>query len=132
MLDIYEIRNNIIPQNKIKEFEHYLNQLDKLIEPIEPNNFEPNKPNNIKAIIEILYGGSIYVNNIQMIALLNLFVRENNICVSKDNIIEEIYYAECRSEYNNGLLYGCRMQFGPFKDKIKDEYIQIYSYLFKK
>ena len=67
-----------------------------------------------------------------MIALINLFVRENNICVSKLNIIREIYNAECVNEYKKGLLYGCRMQFNTFRDKIKDEYIQRYSYLFEK
>jgi hypothetical protein len=45
-----------------------------------------------------------------IIALLNLFVRENNIKIKKSNVIQEIYYADFRNEYDKQMkLYGCRI-----------------------
>jgi hypothetical protein len=43
----------------------------------------------------------------EIISLLNLFVRDNNIKISKLGTIDEIYNADCRPE------------FGPFSGKIR-------------
>ena len=100
---MYKIRDNIIPLGKEKELQKYLD-----------NNIFLEK-RLVSDIIETFYGCAISANNIQIIALLNLFVRENNIKIKKSNVIQEIYYADFRNEYDKQMkLYGCRIELGSF------------------
>lgn len=116
---MYSIRDNIIPLGKIKELQKYLEN-DIFLE-----------KRQITDIIETFYGCAISANNIQIISLLNLFVRENNIKINKSNVIEEIYYADFRYEYDKQKkLYGCRIQLGSFNNKIQEEYIYRYWNMF--
>jgi hypothetical protein len=116
---MYNIRDNVIPLGKIKELHKYL----------ENDIFSEKR--QLADIIETFYGCAISANNIQIISLLNLFVRENNIKINKSNVIEEIYYADFRSEYDKQeKLYGCRMELGPFDGKIRQEYIYKYWSMF--
>jgi hypothetical protein len=114
---MYNIRDNIIPLGKEKELQKYLD-------------------NNIfleSDIIEIFYGCAISANNIQIIALLNLFVHENNIKIKKSNVIQKIYYADFRNEYDKQMkLYGCRIELGSFSDEKQEEYIYKYWSMFNK
>ncbi len=118
---IYNIRDNLIPQGKTKELKKYLDYnifLEKRL---------------VSEIIETFYGSAISANNIQIIALLNLFVRENNIKINKSNVIDEIYYANFRNEYEYQLkLYGCRIELDSFSNKIQEEYIFKYWNIFEK
>jgi hypothetical protein len=119
--NVYDIRDEIIPFNKIEELKKYLDH----------NIFLERR--TVKDIIETFYGSAISANNIQIISLLNLFVRENNISINKFNVITEIYYADFRYEYDKQLkLYGCRIELGTFSDKIQEEYIHKYWSIFKK
>jgi hypothetical protein len=116
---MHNIRDNIIPLGKIKELHKYLEN-DILLE-----------KRQVTKIIETFYGCVISANNIQIISLLNLFVRENNIKINKSNVIEEIYYADCRYEYDKQKkVYGCRIELGSFNDKIQQEYIYKYWSMF--
>ena len=116
---MYNIRDNIIPLGKIKELYKYLEN-DIFLE-----------KRQVTEIIETFYGCAISANNIQIISLLNLFVRENNIKINKSNVIEEIYYADFRYEYDKQKkLYGCRIYLGLFNDKIQQEYIYKYWSMF--
>ena len=113
------IRDNIIPQGKTEELNKYLE-----------NDILKNKI-QLTDIIETFYGSAVSANNIQIISLLNLFVRENNIKINKFNVIKQIYYADCRYEYDKKLkLYGCRLQFGLFDNKIQQKYIDKYCSMF--
>ena len=42
-------------------------------------------------IIEFIYGCALYYSNIRIISLINLFVREHNVKISKYNILEHMY-----------------------------------------
>jgi hypothetical protein len=58
--------------------------------------------------------------------------RDNNIKINKLNIIKEIYYADCRNEYDKRLeLYDCRIEMGIFSGKIEEEYIDRYWNMFE-
>jgi hypothetical protein len=117
--DKYDIRDNIIPLNKIKELKNYLDYNYMILH----EKFDT---------IETFYGSAISENNIQIIALLNLFVRENNIKISKFNVINEIYYADFRKEYSKQLkLFGCRIELVSFSNEIQEEYIGKYWNMFK-
>ena len=116
---MYNIRDDIIPLGKIKELYKYLEN-DIFLE-----------KRQVIEIIETFYGCAISANNIQIISLLNLFVRENNIKINKSNVIEEIYYADFRYEYyKQKKVYGCRIELGSFNDKIQQEYIYKYWSMF--
>jgi len=116
---MYNIRDNIIPLGKIKELNNYLE-----------NNILLEK-RYVTDIIETFYGCAISANNIQIISLLNLFVRENNIKINKSNVIIEIYYADFRAEYDKQMKqYGCRIMLGSFDDKIEEKYIYKYWSMF--
>ena len=118
---MYKIRDNIIPLGKEKELQKYLD-----------NNIFLEK-RLVSDIIETFYGCAISANNIQIIALLNLFVRENNIKIKKSNVIQEIYYADFRNEYDKQKkLYGCRIELGSFSDEKQEEYIYKYWSMFNK
>jgi len=118
---MYKIRDNIIPLGKEKELQKYLD-----------NNIFLEK-RLVSDIIETFYGCAISANNIQIIALLNLFVRENNIKIKKSNVIQEIYYADFRNEYDKQMkLYGCRIELGSFSDEKQEEYIYKYWSMFNK
>jgi len=67
---MYNIRDNIIPLGKIKKLHKYLEN-DIFLEKRE-----------VTDIIETFYGCAISANNTQIISLLNLFVRENNIKIT--------------------------------------------------
>lgn len=108
----------IISLGKIKELHKYL----------ENNIFLEKR--QLTEIIETFYGCAISANNIQIISLLNLFVRENNIKINKLNVIEEIYYADFRYEYDKKKLYGFRIELGSFNNKIQQEYICKYWSMF--
>jgi hypothetical protein len=117
---MYNIRDNVIPLGKIKELHRYLEN-DIFLE-----------KRRLADIIETFYGSAISANNIQIISLLNLFVRENNIKINKSNVIEEIYYADFRHEYDKQKeQYGCRIELGSFDNKIRQEYIDKYWSIFK-
>ena len=112
---MYNIRDNIIPLGKIEELNKYLEN-DIFLEKIQ-----------LTDIIETFYGSAVSANNIQIISLLNLFIRENNIKINKFNVIKEIYYADFRYEYDKKIkLYECRLQLGSFDNKIQQEYIDKY------
>lgn len=116
---MYNIRDNIIPLGKIKELEKYLEN-DIFLEKRE-----------LSDIVETFYGCAISTNNIKIIALLNLFVREYNVKINKFNVIYEIYYADFRNEYSRQKeLFGCRIELGSFTQKIQEEYIHKYWCMF--
>ena len=120
LINMYNIRDNIIPSGKTEELAKYLD-----------NNIF--LENNIVSNIETFYGSAISANNILMISLLNLFVRENNIKINKSNVIREIYYADCRYDYEKQLkLYSSRIEVGSFSDEIQEEYISKYWNIFNK
>lgn len=120
LINMYNIRDNIIPSGNTEELSKYLD-----------NNIF--LENNIVSNIETFYGSAISANNILMISLLNLFVRENNIKINKSNVIREIYYADCRHDYEKQLkLYSSRIEFGSFSGEIREEYISKYWNIFNK
>ena len=70
---MYNIRDDVIPNGKIDELKKYLEN-DIFLE-----------ETSMTQIMEILYGCAISMNNIQ---------------INKLNTIEQIYYADCRNEWN--------------------------------
>jgi hypothetical protein len=42
-------------------------------------------------IIEFIYGCALYCSNIRIISLINLFVREHNVKISRYNILQNMY-----------------------------------------
>jgi predicted metal-binding protein len=79
-------------------------------------------------IISDLYGTAISFNNIQIIALLNLFVKENNVIINKTEVLESIYHADCRQE--SARNKDCLIKFRSFDDIIKKEYEDKYIKIF--
>lgn len=118
--NFYLIRDDVIPNNKnIKILNDYLeaNLEDMISKPWK---------------IETLYGSAISANNILMISTINLFVRENNIKINKSDVLEQIYYADCRTEHSKFYKQGCLISFLDYRtnDKIQCEYIQKYWSMF--
>lgn len=71
IVNMYNIRDKIIPSNNIKILQNYL-EYDVFLE-----------RRTITDIIEVFYETDISSNNIQIISLLNLFVRENKMYCNK-------------------------------------------------
>ncbi len=66
----------------------------------------------IRSIIEKYYGIAISLNNINAIALLNLFIRANQIKVNKLKILDQMYSYWCREEYSKiRAVSGTRVSF---------------------
>jgi hypothetical protein len=87
MLDFFYIRDTVIPNGRLKEFKYLIKHNEDIF---------------VKHI-DALMGTAVYHNQLPMIALLNILVREVvgdghvfNIC--KDDVNREIYHAGCRNE----------------------------------
>jgi hypothetical protein len=87
---------------------------------------EDSKPSSEE--IEKLYAISIISGNNIDIAVLNLYVRENDVRIRKEQTIEQIYYAECRM-YSSKLV-DTLVEYVPFENN-KQEHISRWSHLFK-
>ena len=78
------VRDKILPSGNIKEFKKILLYL------------EQNKCDNIN--FESWFAELIIKNYVNMIAILNIFIRETNINMNSEKIYKELIYAEMREE----------------------------------
>ena len=85
----FDIRDNIIPNGKINEFKEWLNSQDQTL-----------------AGSDELVGAAIYHNEINILALLSLFIRENKIDFDKEDIYKSAYYAHCREKSSKASKIG--------------------------
>ena len=56
-------------------------------------------------LIETIYGTALFYSNDRTISLINLFVRENNIKVNRNNILKNIYEARIRKNEDDNNEY---------------------------
>ena len=91
-------------------------------------------------LIERIYGAALFYSNDRTISLINLFVRENNIKISRYNILENIYQARITKNEDDNNEYAkqrySRMDmcsyasFNELKD-LQMEYIHKYWNMFE-
>jgi hypothetical protein len=120
-MDFFEIRDDVVPNNKIEDFKKYLLEL-------ENENKNGNKFNEYD--LEQLLGAAIFHKNDIIISLINLLIRDYNIVLEKNNILEGIYYAECRKksvDRNNKDIIVC---YTKFNESLQNEYHDKYKHLF--
>jgi uncharacterized membrane protein len=79
---IFEIKNCVIPSGDVQAFKNWL----------ENNDTITNQD------LEVALGTAIGYNQLSMVALVNLRIRENNLSLDKEHIKEEIYNTECRQK----------------------------------
>lgn len=77
----FEIRDSIIPDGKLVEFKEWLDNQAEIQN------------------LEYLIGAIIYHNQINMLALISLYIHENKIELDKERVYESFYYAHCRKQY---------------------------------
>ncbi len=107
-----------------------LDELSNFLTSIIP--YDGENHDYVRSIIEKYYAIAISLNNINAIALLNIFVRENNIIVNKLKILEQIYNYRCRVEYSKiHAVDGTRAEFKPYSADIENMYIRKYWNMFK-
>lgn len=117
---ILQIRDDIIPNNKVSLMKQYLNLYEEHLIATPK-------------LIELFYGCAIIHSDVQIIALLNLFVRENKIKIDKGNLLEEICWAEVRYEYANPqYIDRCIIHAAEYKDseEIRAAYSRKYRHMF--
>lgn len=93
--DFYDIRDNVIPEGNMTEFDKWI------------DNFEAKNENltngdvvniNTANTIETLLGTAIYHGNTIVVAKLNMIIRNCKIKINKMKTLEHIYYASCREK----------------------------------
>jgi len=114
----YDIRDKIIPNGNVNDFEKWLSC---------------NETNLVKTeyiyMIESFYGAAISYNNTQIIAIINLFVRENNIIVDESKVLEHIYNADCRERSTKHPNH--EINFCDFNEKMLEKYSMMHKHKFK-
>ena len=74
--------------------------------------------------IEEFYGCALSVSNVNIISLLNLFVREHNIKINKHNVMRQIYFSDCQKNSEQERFKDCMITHDDyFYDHIKYKYI---------
>ena len=56
-------------------------------------------------IIEFIYGSALYYSNIRIISLINLFVREHNVKISRYNILQNMYQSRLQKIKKDNYLW---------------------------
>ena len=80
-------------------------------------------------IIEFIYGGALYCSNIRIISLINLFVREHNVKISRYNILEHMYQSrlqEIKKDSYRWLIN--ELNYPKLEDNKKKELEYIHNY----
>lgn len=109
----YDVRDDIIPSGKNI-------QLEKFLDKSKLNQYQ----------IERLIGASIAENNHIATSLLNLYREENNITIEKVNVLESIYWANCRKiSRANGIH--THINWSSFNSELESEYAYIYAEIFE-
>jgi hypothetical protein len=107
-----------------------LDELSNFLISIIP--YDGENHDHVRSIIEQYYAIAISLNNINAIALLNIFVRENNIIINKLKILEQMYNYRCCVEYSRiHAVGGTRVEFKPYSTDIENMYIQKYWNMFE-
>jgi hypothetical protein len=110
----------------------YLEIRDKIINPNDKNNeyIERFLIENINKFIgdgviyiEEFYGYALSVSNVNVISLLNLFVREHNIKINKHNVMRQIYFSDCQKISEQERFKDCIITHSDYDDRIKYKYI---------
>lgn len=56
-------------------------------------------------IIEFIYGCAMYYSNIRIISLINLFVREHDVKISRYNILQNMYQSRLQKIEKDGYFW---------------------------
>lgn len=113
MNDFFDIRDKSIKEGNVEELKKFL------------------LPNVLKTWqVETLVGTALYHNQLNMIALLNLHIRENNIKMEKINVLEQVYYAKCRNDSSKRPKGMC-VSYLSFNDYIKEHQMEEYWNVFE-
>jgi hypothetical protein len=111
-LNWYEIRDYIIPNNQIKLFENYLLTNNKISQ----------------SDMETFLGTGIAEANSIIVSMCNLYLRESDIKINRSNVLEQIYWANCRK--HSRANPDCMINWCSFDDCIEKEYIHMYWNIF--
>lgn len=82
-------------------------------------------------IIDELYGNAIFLGNLPIVAMLNLFVRENNIIIDKTEILRSIYSGDCAQIFMRTRNDRC-ISFQKYNAEIEEKYMNRYFHMFVK
>lgn len=112
-MNYFKIRDDVLNNTELKK---YLDSNDNI------------KPQNIGSLL----GESIVNKNTIGVSLLNLYIRENNIKITKKDILEGIYWSECREKSREERFNNVILDFCDFTNEIYNKYYIKYNYMFKK
>lgn len=80
-------------------------------------------------IIEFLYGSALYYSSIRIISLINLFVREHNVKISKYNILQNMYQTRLQKiKKDNYYWHINELNYPKIEDNKKKELEYIHNY----
>lgn len=69
-------------------------------------NWENGNRDEAKCLLQTLLGTAISYDSVNIIADINLFIRENGIRLDGEKIISSIYCADCRKSYEQDRYHG--------------------------
>ena len=79
--------------------------------------------------IECLIAKYIYIT--PATSMINNYIRENDIHINMEHVIENIYNLECQKQYTRSRFYGCCTSFSDFEsDYIRPKYLDKYMNIF--
>jgi hypothetical protein len=80
-------------------------------------------------IIEFIYATALYYSNIRIISLVNLFVREHNVKISRYNILQNIYQSRLQQiKKDNYAWLRNQLNYPKLEDNKKKELQYIHNY----
>ena len=80
-------------------------------------------------IIEFIYGSALYYSNIRIISLINLFVREHNVKISRYNILQNVYQTRLQKIKKDSYFWRINeLNYQKLEDNKKKELEYIHNY----
>lgn len=80
-------------------------------------------------IIEFIYGCALYYSNIRIISLINLFVREHNVKISRYNILQNMYQSRLQKIKKDSYFWRINeLNYLKLEDNKKKELEYIHKY----
>ena len=113
VMDYYHIRDEVIPQGNVEELEKFLTS----------ESFDV-------CDIASLLGSALYYENQNMIAAINLKVRQKEINLAERDVLEGAYNARCRETGKRNP--DCCISYCDFDDTLYQKYKERYPRIFNR
>jgi hypothetical protein len=124
----YYLRDRGIQNGEVEKLEKYISKFESAYE--KATTEEEKNELTRRFNLEALMGTAIKYPHQNVSALLNLVSREYPFNMNVEDIIKEIFHADCREQSSEAYKRGIMIEFCAFDGEIKEKYIRDYRHMF--